>query len=573
MNKQAYLQRDEFNNVVGVIKGVDDTFGQRKIGFRKIQCHSLDDFYNLCKHLEIDSVPKTSVLELVSKPLTRCSAAQPVDYSKLDPRITDSLFPHQRDSINKIVETFNGSCLFISPAGSGKTRVVSIAANHYKGKILFITTGQILKKVKTELEECGVKDAVIVRGRKLPKNCDKLPKVVITTHQTVALNEYIKNRKEWNLVIVDESSTMKNKDAQLTQAILEVLENANRKILMSATPMEKCPSELYTQLLPFLGKRVLGTYDEFIIRYCSAKWEDEPFYRRGGYSMPWNKKARKQVLTRHDARFMEEVNIMLDYAAINVKVDMSDLLPPKKRYVEYVELTTEQLIEQSLVQAELDHCKDKGEKRLLINQWYRMNELHKVEHGLKWLLKWLDENPDKKIIVNYNSLDVAEYIKARLPADIKCAVVNSKTTQSKREAIIADLAEKKKPGTSFVRVGLMSIGTCSFGVTYPPGTTTLAFFGLPWNPSFILQCEGKVHRLGAEDGVNIYWILANDSYDDKLLKLIQKKTNVVSRVVDNCRKTIEFDEKAIGLDECESEDNEYDITSYFEPQTQQPEEE
>ena len=79
------------------------------------------------------------------------------------------------------------------------------------------------------------------------------------------------------------------------------------------------------------------------------------------------------------------------------------------------------------------------------------------------------------------------------------------------------------------------IGTVgALGVSH---TLTVAnnviFYDLPWNPATMEQAEDRCHRTGTTSTVNIYSIIARDTVDEKVYKLIQDKDGVAKYIVDN----------------------------------------
>lgn len=58
------------------------------------------------------------------------------------------------------------------------------------------------------------------------------------------------------------------------------------------------------------------------------------------------------------------------------------------------------------------------------------------------------------------------------------------------------------------------------------------FAQLFWNPGTLLQCEDRAHRIGQNRPVVIEYIVAKDTFDEKLWKLIEKKMGILGTIFD-----------------------------------------
>ena len=72
------------------------------------------------------------------------------------------------------------------------------------------------------------------------------------------------------VIVCDESQYLKSRTAQRTHAVLPLLAQASRALLLSGTPALSSPSELYTQL-HVLAPQVFGSWTSFAHRFCDAK--------------------------------------------------------------------------------------------------------------------------------------------------------------------------------------------------------------------------------------------------------------------------------------------------------------
>jgi len=63
----------------------------------------------------------------------------------------------------------------------------------------------------------------------------------------------------------------------------------------------------------------------------------------------------------------------------------------------------------------------------------------------------------------------------------------------------------------------------------------LAFVEIDFVPGIMLQAEDRPHRIGQEHIVNISYLIAKDTIEETLCKLLQSKQEVISQVLDGTR--------------------------------------
>jgi len=55
---------------------------------------------------------------------------------------------------------------------------------------------------------------------------------------------------------------------------------------------------------------------------------------------------------------------------------------------------------------------------------------------------------------------------------------------------------------------------------------------LPWTPSELSQAEDRCHRIGQEDNVTAYYLLAMSTIEDKIIHILDAKRKVLDAVLD-----------------------------------------
>jgi len=67
------------------------------------------------------------------------------------------------------------------------------------------------------------------------------------------------------------------------------------------------------------------------------------------------------------------------------------------------------------------------------------------------------------------------------------------------------------------------------GITLTEASNAV-FLELPWTWGTVSQCEARVHRIGTEEAVNIYFHLGKDTIDKDIFDLLKKKRVVTEKV-------------------------------------------
>lgn len=64
-----------------------------------------------------------------------------------------------------------------------------------------------------------------------------------------------------------------------------------------------------------------------------------------------------------------------------------------------------------------------------------------------------------------------------------------------------------------------------------------------WTPSLMAQAEDRAHRIGQKNSVLCHYLIGKNTIDDKLYRTLDKKTEVVSSILDGKKQKIKIDDK------------------------------
>lgn len=217
------------------------------------------------------------------------------DYG-IDPKyFPDNMFDFQRHVTEYAVK--KGRCAIFLDTGLGKTLIELAVAvnyrNHTNKPVLIITPLAVAFQFITEAEKFGIDDI------EYSKNGTYSSKIVVCNYERL---EHF-NSNDFDCVILDESSILKNFDGAIKGHITSFLKKVKYRFLFTATPSPNDFIELgtssealgYMGYIDMLGKFFKNNNNSIDVRHAGCKWYLKPhaetdFWR---WVASWSISARK----------------------------------------------------------------------------------------------------------------------------------------------------------------------------------------------------------------------------------------------------------------------------------------
>lgn len=138
-----------------------------------------------------------------------------------------------------------------------------------------------------------------------------------------------------------------------------------------------------------------------------------------------------------------------------------------------------------------------------------------------------NEDPQSKIVVFGHHKEVLHKIYNELKK-YNPVMITGEVSDGERQRAIMMFKEKNS-----TRVFVGSMGAAGTGVDgLQENCNTAVFAELDWTPSLVDQAESRLQRIGQKNTVWVYHIVANDSIDSRIVKLMMDKEAVSKEILD-----------------------------------------
>jgi len=424
------------------------------------------------------------------------------------PNLGGTLRPFQRAGV--LYATNTRRCFIADQMGLGKTvqALASVLAEN-----TFPTLVVCPASLKTNWERearkwLPGKNVHIVDSKSGVKNAD----IVIINYDILTKHEDALIALGFQALVFDESHYAKNPTAKRTQALKNIasaIPVEGMVLALTGTPVLNRPVELVSQL------EIIDRIDEF-----------------GG---SWN--FRKRYCNANKTRFgwdfsgsanSEELNDLLRrtcYVRRN-KSEVLKELPDKARYQVNVDLNGPAMA--AYRRAELDALsyfggsgQDSANTLSNITTLKRLAGEGKIEAACEWIDTFLDST-DRKLVVFAHHVAVVDEIANRYGG---LRVAGKDSAEARQEAVDSFQNDPD------ARVIVLNMKAGGVGLTLTAASDVL-FVEQGWTPAEHDQAEDRCHRIGQDDNVSAWYLLADGTIDDDIYELIEAKRLIVDSVTD-----------------------------------------
>jgi len=322
----------------------------------------------------------------------------------------------------------------------------------------------------------------------------------------------------WRLVVADEVHRIKNRKAKQTLWLKQIRGTECRKIGLSATLMEKRPSDLWSPL-NWIEPKVFTSYWAWQNEYDDVErplWADYPVY----------------IGPKNQEQMAERIS---PYVLIRTKSDVAPELPPKIVQNIPIEMTRQQkaLYDRIAVAKDLEvdlrdfqqSMKDgSGGSGVMViantlTHIIRLQQATSDPHNLgfevpsakvEWVMDFLDDNPKEVVVIFTRFRDTATRLAGLLKASLLVGGMSDPTVS------IAPFLT----GQNRILVG--TIDAMGEGLNLQMASTAV-FLDQHWSSIKMRQAVDRIHRINITEPKHIMHLHCPGTVDELVLDALAKK--------------------------------------------------
>lgn len=335
--------------------------------------------------------------------------------------------------------------------------------------------------------------------------------VIITTYGTLRNDIDILSKHHWNYLVLDESQTIKNPESRIYQAVMML--SAAHRLVLTGTPIENSLKDLWAQM-NFINPGLLGNLEFFKKQYLI------PIEQTGN-----EKQAEKlRVLTRPFILRRTKEEVAPELPALTQLQRVCEMTQEQREiYQRYKQTLRNNLLNQieinglgksgMLILRGIQQLRQLASHPVMIEEEYQASS-GKFELILE-MLESLQEEKHKVLIfsnfVKHLNLLKNEFDRRNWSHSFLSGA------SVRRDQIIDEF--QNDPERLFFLIS-MKAGGVGLNLTQADYILILDPW---WNPAVEMQAVSRAHRIGQDKKVFVYRLISEDSIEEKIQILQDKK--------------------------------------------------
>lgn len=345
--------------------------------------------------------------------------------------------------------------------------------------------------------------------------------VVLTTYGTIRNDSALLTSTEFFYLILDESQYIKNPASKTYKAIMQM--KSQHRLVLTGTPIENSLSDLWSQM-NFLNKGILGNL-AFFQRY---------------FITPIEKHNNQEQ--------QEKLQLMIrPFVLRRKKEEVAKDLPPLTEQVRFCEMTSGQHkkyeLEKSIVRnAILSTIEKEGVAKSSIVILQGLTRLRQLANHPSLLEKEMNDGSGKfdeifrmlenlmaenhKVLIFSSFVQHLRLLQEKIEQqNWKYSMLTGQTTQ--REKVIRQFQDDPEN-----RIFLISLKAGGVGLNLTQAG--YVFILDPWwNPAAENQAVSRAHRIGQEKNVFVYRFITENSIEEKIQLLKERKSSLADKFINS----------------------------------------
>lgn len=309
--------------------------------------------------------------------------------------------------------------------------------------------------------------------------------------------------RRFRSVIIDESHRVKDPGAQQTIFTKGITAGKPYIVLLSGTPVVNRPNDLVAQLSILERLTEFGGRSKFLADF-GEKDSDLSELSRLLYDRCMIRREKRTVLK--DLPDKTRVDLHVD---ISNRDEYTLAENDLRRYLEeYTECTDAEIRRKMRMKALV--------KFMTLRS---LSAKGKVKQAADFIKTYLAS--DKPLVVFCSYHDIVDSLKQQFSEAV---------TITGRESFVEKQAAVDAFQQGHAKLAICSIKAAGVGLTLT-ASSSVAFIEFPWTFADCCQCEDRCHRIGQKENVTCYYLLGENTIDNKLYKIIYDKKSIAAQIL------------------------------------------
>ena len=437
-------------------------------------------------------------------------------------RLQTSLREYQEEGyrwMEKLSEWGSGACL-ADDMGLGKTlqAIAMMLHRAEKGASLVVAPASVLLNWLNEINRfapalnCLVLNSGANRSEIIKDS--SAYDIVLTTYGLLITENELQN-KDWNMVVLDEAHTIKNRDTKMSKSAMKI--KADFRLILTGTPIQNHLSEIWN-LFQFMNPGLLGSFEHFQNRFILPIEVEKNMQRKiqlkNMISPFMLRRTKNEVL--QDLPGKTEILISVD------QTKEEALFYEKLRYDAEQRLNNKEMTAIQTL-AEITKLRQAASNMRLLDNTVS-KESSKMEAFFN-LYEEIEDNGHRALVFSQFTSHLALVREELEKRNIKYLYLDGSTPVTER----AKLVKKFQTGTEPIFLISLKAGGLGLNLTAADFVVHLDPW---WNPAIEDQASDRAYRIGQKRPVTIYRLITKNTIEEKIIDLHHTKKDIADSLLE-----------------------------------------
>ena len=346
--------------------------------------------------------------------------------------------------------------------------------------------------------------------------------VVLCTYGLLTTEGELLEKKEWNVICLDEAHQIKNRQTAASHTAMQL--HAGYRVILTGTPLQNNLSELWN-LFQFINPGLLNTWPVFRDSFIAVPPDEEHREMLKDLTQPFILRR-----TKHE--------VLQDLPEKTILTHMVEQTDKELEVYEEMRRLTEIKFKDKKTKAERNEAKE-----LRMNFFTELMKLRQAACSMKLVYAgWKDQsskieelmnlldgivyNEENNVIIFSQFTSFLEMVKPEFKKrNWDFLYLDGQTPMDKRKEIVA----KFQKGES--RIFLSSLKAGGLGINLTAANYVILLDPW-WNPAIENQAMDRAHRIGQKREVTVIRLITCQTIEEKILRLHERKQELSDEILD-----------------------------------------